>query len=134
MALEVNTGTAYQDPSTYAMKVKTEVEVSHLPQPQITISEASTGDKGSNTSTERDAMVSERQLQEAVSKVNKNLKTQFTRAEFTYHKETKRVSIKVIDEATDEVIKEIPSEKTMEALEMIAKMVNMAGMFVDEKK
>ena len=139
MAVEGITGKTYQDPSVYAKKMRADVEVSPSIQPQLTISEVSTADKGSNQNNsagteQRDPMVSEKQIQEAVSKVNKSLKAQFTRAEFTYHQDTKRVSIKVIDEATDEVIREIPSEKTMEALEMITKMVNMAGLFVDEKK
>ena len=139
MAVEGITGTTYQDPSAYSRKTKADIDVSPSAQPQLTISEVSVADRGSNQnsstgSEQRDVMVSEKQIQEAVSKVNKSMKAQFTRAEFTYHQDTKRVSIKVIDEATDEVIKEIPSEKTMEALEMITKMVNMAGLFVDEKK
>ena len=54
-----------------------------------------------------------------------------TKCEFSYHEETKRVSIKVIDEDTKEVIKEIPPEET---LEMIAKMWELAGILVDEKR
>ena len=51
--------------------------------------------------------------------------------EFSYHEETKRVSIKVIDQDTKEVVKEIPPEET---LEMIAKMWELAGILVDEKR
>jgi flagellar protein FlaG len=54
-----------------------------------------------------------------------------TRCEYSYHKETKRVSIKVIDKNTDKVIREIPPEKS---LDMLQKMWEMAGILVDEKR
>jgi len=60
------------------------------------------------------------------SKLNKN-----TEAIFGIHEETNRVTIKIIDKDTKEVIKEIPPEKT---LEMIAKIWEFAGLLVDEKR
>ena len=54
-----------------------------------------------------------------------------TKCEFSYHEETKRVSIKVIDAETEEVIREIPPEET---LEMLSKMWELAGLMVDEKR
>ena len=54
-----------------------------------------------------------------------------TRCEFQYHEKTNRVSIKVIDKSTDEVVREIPPEKT---LEMVEKMWELAGLFVDERR
>lgn len=54
-----------------------------------------------------------------------------TRCEYSYHKEKNRVSIKVINEDTDEVIREIPPEKS---LDMLQKMWEMAGILVDEKR
>ena len=53
-----------------------------------------------------------------------------TRCEFEYHETTKRVSIKVIDKDTDEIVREIPPEET---LKMIEKMWELAGLIVDEK-
>ena len=44
---------------------------------------------------------------------------------------TNRITIKIKDKDTDEVIKEIPSEK---ALEMLAKAWELAGIMVDEKR
>ena len=44
---------------------------------------------------------------------------------------TKRITIKIKDKDTDEVIKEIPSEK---ALEMLAKAWELAGIMIDEKR
>lgn len=56
---------------------------------------------------------------------------QNTIAEFGYHEETHRVIIKIKDKNTDEVIKEIPSEK---ALEMLEKAWEIAGILVDERR
>lgn len=73
--------------------------------------------------------VSENSIDEAVRKANRNLA--HTRCEYSYHKETKRVSIKVIDEKTDKVVREIPPEKS---LDMLQKMWEMAGIILDEKR
>lgn len=72
---------------------------------------------------------SERQIKSAVNHVNSQLKR--TGCQFSYHKETNRVSIKIIDKDTDEVIREIPPEET---LEMVEKMWELAGILVDEKR
>lgn len=56
---------------------------------------------------------------------------QNTIAEFGYNEPTNRITIKIKDKETDEVIKEIPSEK---ALEMLAKAWELAGLLVDEKR
>jgi flagellar protein FlaG len=50
---------------------------------------------------------------------------------FGFHEKTNRVTIKIIDKETKEVIKELPPEKT---LDMIAKVWEMAGLFVNEKR
>ncbi len=67
-------------------------------------------------------------IQSAVKRANTMSRTS---CQFQYHEETNRVSIKVIDKDTEEVIREIPSE---EALELIQKMWEMAGILVDEKR
>ncbi|MGN0318264.1 MAG: flagellar protein FlaG [Lachnospira sp.] len=54
-----------------------------------------------------------------------------TIAEFSYNEPTNRIAIKIKDKDTDEVIKEIPSEK---ALEMLAKAWELAGIMVDERR
>ncbi|MFA9377116.1 MAG: flagellar protein FlaG [Lachnotalea sp.] len=65
-------------------------------------------------------------ISEINSRLNKN-----TEAIFGIHEATNRVTIKIIDKDTKEVIKEIPPEKT---LEMIAKVWELAGILVDEKR
>lgn len=74
---------------------------------------------------------SEQHIKAEISKANSRLKTHNTRCEFNYHEATRRVSIKVMDRETEEVIREIPPEKT---LEMIQKMWELAGFLIDEKR
>lgn len=72
-----------------------------------------------------------RRIKNAVDHANQTMRHAKTKCEFAYHEETKRVSIKVIDEETEEVIREIPPEET---LEMLSKMWELAGLMVDEKR
>lgn len=72
---------------------------------------------------------SEATINDAVSSANRRM--EHTRCEYSYHKETNRVSIKVLDADTDEVIREIPPEKS---LDMLQKMWEMAGILVDERR
>lgn len=52
-------------------------------------------------------------------------------AVFGMHEGTNRVTIKIVDKDTKEVLKEFPPEKT---LDMIAKVWEMAGILVDERR
>lgn len=69
------------------------------------------------------------QIKKAVENLNKNLSN--SEAIFGIHDATNRVTIKIVDKETKEVIKEIPPEKT---LDMIAKAWELAGILVDEKR
>lgn len=68
------------------------------------------------------------QLKKAVNDLNKQMKN--SEAIFGIHDKTNRVTIKIIDKTTKEVIKEYPPEET---LDMIAKVWEIAGILVDEK-
>jgi flagellar protein FlaG len=69
---------------------------------------------------------------EKIKKALENLEAQLPNSvvKFGIHEETNRVTIKLVDKDTDEVIKEFPPEKT---LDMIAKCMEIAGVLVDEK-
>lgn len=54
-----------------------------------------------------------------------------THCAYAYDEVTKRVSIKVFDDETDELIREVPPEKSLEALK---KMWEIAGIIIDEKR
>ncbi len=51
-------------------------------------------------------------------------------AKFGIHEKTNRITIKLIDRETQEVIKEIPPEKT---LDLLAKRMELAGVLVDQR-
>ena len=70
-------------------------------------------------------------IKDAVDKVNEKIVPSKTRCEFSYHEDTNRISIKVIDQATEETIKEIPAEET---LDMLSKIWELAGLLVDERR
>lgn len=65
-----------------------------------------------------------------MSEINKIINRN-TVAEFGYNEPTNRITIKIKDKDTDEVIREIPSEK---ALKMLEKAWEIAGILVDEKR
>ena len=86
------------------------------------------GDENENTSQQNQDPYNA-QIRKAVEEVNK--KAVNSEAIFGIHEATNRVTIKIIDKDTRKVIKEIPPEKT---LDMIAKVWELAGMMVDEKR
>ena len=69
------------------------------------------------------------QIKKAVDEINKRANN--SEAVFGVHEGTNRVTIKIVDKQTKEVIKEFPPDKT---LDMIARVWEMAGLMVDEKR
>ena len=68
-------------------------------------------------------------IESAFSSANSKLSK--TRCEYSYDEGTKRVSIKVYDKESDELIREVPPEKS---LEMLQRIWELAGIMVDEKR
>ena len=75
----------------------------------------------------------ERRIKNAIDQANERVKQQngYRRLAFSYNKETGKISIKVYDELTRELIKEIPPDKNKSILERIH---DLAGIVVDEKR
>ena len=75
----------------------------------------------------------ERRIKNAIDQANERVKQQssYRRLAFSYNKETKKISIKVYDEITKEIIREIPPEKASDILD---KVHDLAGIIVDEKR
>lgn len=71
------------------------------------------------------------QLKKAIAEMNKKINNSNEEAVFGVHEDTNRIMIKIMDKDTKEVIKEFPPEKT---LDMIARIWEMAGLLVDEKR
>lgn len=72
----------------------------------------------------------EEQTVKALEKVLKALEGPSTTLEVSIHKETKAIMVKVFNKDTGELIREIPPEKT---LDIVANMMEIAGIIVDEK-
>lgn len=87
------------------------------------------GQDSSGGNGARDPQTTADQIKKAVEQMNRNMP--HSEAVFGIHEATNRVMIKIVDKNTKEVIKEFPPEKT---LDMIAKVWELAGIIVDEKR
>ncbi|MDR2888239.1 MAG: flagellar protein FlaG [Lachnospiraceae bacterium] len=85
-------------------------------------------EQGSSPEQENPKATTE-QIKKAVERLNKNMPR--SEAVFGIHEKTNRVTIKIVDKETKELIKELPPEKT---LDMIAKAWELAGLLVDERR
>ena len=86
-------------------------------------------EKGGSGSNEGGKQPNNEQIKKAVETMNKKMSN--SEAVFGIHEATNRVTIKIIDKDSKEVIRELPPEKT---LDMIAKVWEMAGILVDERR
>jgi len=75
--------------------------------------------------------VSDSFLKKVVEKANQTMAIQNRYLEFRIHEKTNEIIVKVVDRETNEVIREIPSEKI---LDMFASMLEIAGLLVDERR
>lgn len=75
--------------------------------------------------------VSDKLVIDAIEKANRAISGGSRKFEFSIHEKTKQIMVKVIDAETNEIVREIPPEKT---LDMVARMWEMAGIIVDERR
>lgn len=66
----------------------------------------------------------------AVETINNAIEHVKRALRFSIHEETERIVVRVVDLATDEVIKEIPPE---EVLDTVARIREMIGLLIDER-
>ena len=69
-------------------------------------------------------------IKEAVTKMNEMLAVNNSTSKFLYHEGLNRYYVTVVDKNTEEVVKEIPPKKLLDAFYEMQKML---GMVVDEK-
>lgn len=97
--------------------------------------EGESGGSGSQqqaaTSRQAQAQQQSEQLKKAIAEMNRKINNSNEEAVFGVHEDTNRITIKIMDKETKEVIKEFPPEQT---LDMIARIWEMAGILVDEKR
>lgn len=75
--------------------------------------------------------LSEKYVSDAVAKANKAIAGNNRRFEVMVHEKTKTIMVKVVDTDTNEVIREIPPEKI---LDLVANLMQLAGLIVDERR
>lgn len=88
-------------------------------------------DSGKNAGNGMSPQEQQDKIRRSVEEINKKAAKQNVEAQFGIHEGTNRVTIKIVDKETQEVIREVPPEKT---LDMIAKAWELAGLMVDEKR
>lgn len=75
--------------------------------------------------------ISDQYLIKSIEEANKKIQGHLTSLEFSIHDKTKEIMVKVKDRETGEIIRELPPEKV---LDMIANMLELAGLLVDERR
>jgi len=74
--------------------------------------------------------IGEEQIIRAVERALKALEGPFTMFEMRVHEPTNDIIVRVLNRETGELIREIPPEKT---LDLVAKMMEFAGLLIDER-
>lgn len=67
----------------------------------------------------------------AIDKINKTVRIFNRSIQFTKHEESGRLWVKVVDTETKKIVREIPPE---EILEIMARIEEMVGLLVDERR
>ena len=140
MAIEpLSSAMTYQAQNTSSIQTnRTEADYtdgraqSASPQVDITTAAIAPADQKSNQDgrgQQQQQQANPDQVKKAVERLNKQMTN--SEALFGIHEGTNRVTIKIVDKQTKEVLKEFPPEKT---LDMIAKVWELAGILVDEKR
>jgi len=75
--------------------------------------------------------ISDEQLIKAIDRAIKAAQGTETMLDFSVHKETKQIMVKVLEKESGKVIREIPPEKM---LDFVAKLWEMTGILVDERR
>lgn len=68
-------------------------------------------------------------LDELVEAINRNLSVVDKRLQFLVHEASGRVQLRVLERATNEVIREVPSEKL---LDLVGRIHELIGLLIDE--
>lgn len=78
----------------------------------------------------KDTKADGREVKNMVDGLNKLIKNADTHLEYEKHEKLNEYVIRIVDNETKEVVKEIPPKKI---LDMVAKMCEMIGIIVDKK-
>ena len=135
MTMQAQTVVAPKPVARSVEKVETNVEsgaqvVEKVDKTTNVVANAQNKGQGNNSPDQKQEQTSSsEQIRKMVESLNKRMMN--SEAVFGIHEDTNRVTIKIVDKDTKEVIKELPPEKT---LDMIAKAWELAGILVDERR
>lgn len=73
----------------------------------------------------------QKHLKETVEQANKALEGSGRHFKYEVHKPTNQVVISVVDDKTNQVITEIPAKKL---LDVVGNLMELAGLFIDERR
>jgi flagellar protein FlaG len=79
----------------------------------------------------RQSLLSESMLQSTLNKMETFVSAVYHHLEYDYHERSGEYFVKVIDDKTDEVVREIPPEKI---LDIYSSLMEMVGLFLDERR
>ena len=72
-----------------------------------------------------DAVVSQQKLNEALESINKAMREQSTNLEFEVDGESDRTIVRVVDQKTGDVIRQVPTKEAMEIAKSIDRMQSL---------
>lgn len=117
--------------TSVAPKVSTpEATVKETQDVKIQQAQIQTKVEAAKTHEEGKDAISREKLENAVNTMNDLLEVQHKASKFVFHEGLDKYYVKLVDSKTEEVIKEIPPERLLNAF---YEMQKLAGMIVDEK-
>lgn len=97
---------------------------------ELVISDKSSINSSNNGLQGESTKIKEEDVKKAVDTLNKEFKEKDTYLQYEVYGKFNNIVVKVMDKSTNELVKELPSKKI---IDMVEKLCEMSGMFVDEK-
>ncbi|NOH16429.1 flagellar protein FlaG [Clostridium cochlearium] len=98
--------------------------------PQSSVSEVNIPKGESRGALAKDRGYTLDEVKKAADKLNKLFEDKSTYVEYEVYGKSKSITIKILNNKTKEVVKEIPPKKL---IDMVDKLCELAGIFVDQK-
>jgi flagellar protein FlaG len=117
-------------PINIAVKSEVSTETSVVTAAPVVVQATEDTNKSSNNSNGEKENPTKEETQKAVEKLNKFLEGENIHAEYAVHEKFGDIMIKIVNTDTKQVILEVPPKKI---LDMIAKMMETVGIFLDKK-
>ena len=123
--VNIKLSTNIKTPETSSNNAQKDIQVSSVKQTNEIVKKSTV--EATNT---QELKYSKEDLTQAVETMNELLETTQKASKFVFHEGLDKYYVKLVDSKTEEVIKEIPPERLLDAF---YEMQKLAGMIVDEK-